>query len=193
MSLAGTNTTGMTLEEQDRAVAQAIERDGPRLRSFIRRRVVDAAEAEDLLQDVFYELIQAYRLMKPVEQVTGWLFRVARNRIIDRFRRPRAVSLAEPAGAAGSASTLEDLLPSPTAGPEAEFARGLLLDALADAIQALPPAQREVFVAHELEGRTFADLARETGVNVNTLLARKHQAVKRLRSRLKDVHELFER
>ena len=177
----------LTIAEQDRAVAQAIAREGPRLRSFIRKRVLDAGEAEDILQDVFYELISTYRLMKPVEQVTAWMFRVARNRIVDVFRRRRTESLSAPAGGEEDGLTLEDLLPSPDAGPEVEFARGVLLEALEEAIGELPRAQREVFVAHELEGRSFAELAAESGVSINTLLGRKRYAVLALRKRLETV------
>lgn len=182
-------THELTVDAQDRAVAQAIARDGPRLRSFIRRRVMDAGEAEDILQDVFYELIQTYRLMKPVEQMTAWMFRVARNRIVDLFRRRRPESLNAPAGAEADGLTLEDLLPSKEAGPEAEFVRGIVLEALEEAIAELPRAQREVFVAHELEGRSFAEMAAETGVSINTLLGRKRYAVLALRKRLQSVWE----
>ena len=179
-------THELTIAEQDRAVAQAIARDGPRLRSFIRRSVMDAGEAEDILQDVFYELIQTYRLMKPVEQVTAWMFRVARNRVIDVFRRRKAESLNEPLDGEDGL-TLEDLIPSADAGPEAAFARGVLLEALEEAISELPAAQREVFVAHELEGRSFAEMAAEKGVSINTLLGRKRYAVLALRKRLETV------
>lgn len=183
----------MTLEEQDRAVAEAMERDGSRLRGFIRRRVLDDAEAEDVLQDVFYELVQAYRLMKPVEEATAWMFRVARNRVIDLFRRRgRAVSLETPVSEGEGAATLEDLLPSREAGPDAEFARGVLLEELEEAIAELPEEQRDVFVAHELEGESFKAMSARTGVGMNTLLARKRYAVLRLRKRLAEVRGLVE-
>lgn len=182
----------MTLEEQDRAVAEAMEREGSRLRGFIRRRVLDDAEAEDVLQDVFYELVQTYRMMKPVGEATAWMFRVARNRAIDLFRgRGRTVSLETPVSEAEGA-TLEDLLPSREAGPDAEFARGVLLEELEDAIAELPKEQREVFVAHELEGESFKAMSERTGVGINTLLARKRYAVLRLRKRLAQVRGLVE-
>jgi RNA polymerase sigma factor (sigma-70 family) len=180
--------------DQERRINEAIQQERPRLRNFIRRRVADEGEAEDILQDVFYELVQAYRMMKPIEQVGAWLYRVARNRIIDMFRRSRPQqSLADPvANEDGSGDmTLEDLLPSPDAGPEAAFARNVLVDELAAAIEELPPEQRLVFVAHEIEGRSFKELAEETGVSVNTLLSRKRYAVMHLRKRLQTIHEEF--
>ena len=178
------------MSEQDQFLAEAMEREEPRLRSFIRKRVLDTSDAEDVLQDVFYELIAAYRMMKPVEQVTAWMFRVARNRITDLFRQRKAVSLNEPVSADGEgAETLEDLLPSADAGPDAVFARGVLLEALDDALDELPEAQREVFLAHEVLGRSFAEMSAETGVSVNTLLSRKRYAVIALRERLKEMEE----
>jgi RNA polymerase sigma factor (sigma-70 family) len=181
-----------TMSEQDQFLAEAIEREEPRLRSFIRKRVLDTSDAEDVLQDVFYELISAYRMMKPVEQVTAWMFRVARNRITDLFRRRKTVSLNEPASADGDGlEVLEDLLPSPDAGPDAEFARGVLLEALEDALDELPEAQREVFLSHEVMGKSFKEMSDETGVSLNTLLARKRYAVLYLRERLKEIQEDF--
>jgi len=180
-----------TMSEQDQFLAEAMEREEPRLRSFIRKRVLDTSDAEDVLQDVFYELISAYRMMKPVEQVTAWMFRVARNRITDLFRRRKTVSLNDLASAEEDAATLEDLLPSADAGPDAEFARGVLLEALDDALEELPAGQREVFLAHEVLGRSFAEMSAETGVSVNTLLARKRYAVLHLRKRLKNMQEEF--
>jgi RNA polymerase sigma factor (sigma-70 family) len=180
--------------DQERRINEAIQQERPRLRNFIRRRVADEGDAEDILQDVFYELIQAYRMMKPIEQVGAWLYRVARNRIIDLFRRARPQqSLADPVMNAdgGSDLTLEDLLPSPDEGPEAAFAHGVLVDELAAAIEELPPDQRLVFVAHEIEGRSFKELAGETGVSVNTLLSRKRYAVMHLRKRLQSIHDEF--
>ena len=180
--------------EQDQRISEAVSRERGRLRNFIRRRVRDEADAEDILQDVFYELVETYRLMKPVEQVGAWLFRVARNRIIDLFRKRKPETLeSEIAGAAaeGETLTLEDLLPSPDAGPEAAYARGVLLEELDAALDELPGGQREVFVAHELEGRSFKDLAAETGVSINTLLSRKHYAVLHLRERLGEIYEEF--
>lgn len=180
-----------TIIEQDQLISQALERDRPRLRSFIRKHVADTGEAEDILQDVFYELLEAYRLMKPVEHVTAWLFRVARNRMIDLFRRKKPASLNSPASVEEDGDTLEDLLPSVDAGPEAAYARNLLLDALEEALEELPRAQREVFIAHELQGQSFKEISAETGLSVNTLLSRKHYAVTHLRQRLQLIYEDF--
>ena len=176
--------------EQDRRISQAVAREGSRLRTFIRRRVADASDAEDVLQEVLYELVEAVRLMTPIDQVGAWLFRVARNRITDLFRKrrpeaPRDVSIEDEAFALGN------LLPSPGGGPEAELARGVLLEELEAALDELPEEQREVFIAHELEGRSFKELAAETGVGLNTLLSRKHYAVLHLRRRLRDVYDQF--
>jgi RNA polymerase sigma factor (sigma-70 family) len=176
--------------EQDRRISQAVAREGSRLRAFIRRRVADAGDAEDILQEVLYELVEAVRLMTPIEQVGAWLFRVARNRIIDLFRKrppeaPRDVSVEDEAFALG------DLLPSPGGGPEAELARGVLLEELEAALDELPDEQRKVFIAHELEGRSFKELAAETGLSINTLLSRKHYAVLHLRRRLRDIYDQF--
>lgn len=180
-----------TITEQDQLISEALERDRPRLRSFIRKHVADTSEAEDILQDVFYELLEAYRLMKPIEHVTGWLFRVAKNRIVDLFRHKKTSSLNNPVSAEEGSDTLEDLLPSEKAGPEAAYARNLLLDALDEALEELPAAQREVFVAHELMGRSFKDLSAETGLSVNTLLSRKRYAVLHLRQRLQSIYENY--
>ena len=183
-------TQDWTLAEQDRLFTEALERDEPRLRSFIRKRVRDVGEAEDILQDVFFELLETYRFMKPMEQVTAWLFRVTRNRITDLFRKQKPVSLHQPVSDEESLS-LEDLLPSPEAGPDAVYARNLLFDLLEEALDELPENQREVFVAHELLGRTFKELAEETGVSKNTLLSRKRYAVLHLRQRLNEMYEDF--
>jgi RNA polymerase sigma factor (sigma-70 family) len=181
--------------EQDRRISEVVEREQSRLRSFIRRRVPDPRDAEDVLQDVFYELVEANRLLMPIEHVTGWLFRVARNRITDLFRKKRPESLGETATANDEEERrgLEDLLPSPEAGPEALYARGVLLDALDAALDELPDEQREVFVAHEMEGRSFKEMAAETGVSVSTLLSRKRYAVLHLRERLQALHDEFTR
>jgi RNA polymerase sigma factor (sigma-70 family) len=180
---------------QDERLTEAIGREQGRLRNFIRRRVGDDSEAEDILQDVFYELVEAYRLMRPVEQVGAWLFRVARNRIIDRFRKKKPESFPaarDPEGGdEGASLSLEELLPSPDAGPEAAYARSILLEELDAAIDDLPEEQREVFVAHEIEGTSFKELAAETGVGVNTLLSRKHHAVLYLRRRLKSIYDEY--
>ena len=177
----------LTIIEQDQLIYEVMARDESRLRSFIRKRVPDSGEAEDILQDVFYELVEAYRMMKPIEQVTAWLFRVARNRMIDLFRRKKPDSLHDPVSESDG-DTLEDLLPSPDEGPEAAYARGLLLDALDEALDELPAAQREVFIAHELLGRSFKEIAQETGLGVNTLLSRKRYAVLHLRRRLESIY-----
>ena len=181
----------LTIDEQDRFIAEVREREGPRLLNFIRKRVLNSGDADDVLQDVFYELIQAYRMMKPVEQVTAWLFRVARNRVTDLFRRKKSVSLNDPAGEDEDGETFEDLLPSAEAGPEANFARGVLMEALEDALDELPAEQREVFVAHEFLGQSFKEISEASGVGVNTLLARKRYAVLHLRERLQEANELF--
>jgi RNA polymerase sigma factor (sigma-70 family) len=181
-----------TIGEQDQLIAEALERDEPRLRSFIRKRVEDIGDAEDVLQDVFYELTEAYRLTKPIEEVTAWLYRVARNRITDLFRRKKDASLSDVVvGGEEDARALEDLLPSPDAGPDAIYARHVLLDALDEALGELPEEQREVFVAHELMGRSFKEIAEEAGVSVNTLLSRKRYAVLHLRERLQEMKEDF--
>jgi RNA polymerase sigma factor (sigma-70 family) len=180
-----------TIIEQDQLLSQAMERDRPRLRSFIRKYIADTSEAEDVLQDVFYELLEAYRFMKPIEHVTAWLFRVARNRMVDLVRRKKPSSLNNPASAEEDGDTLEDLLPSADAGPEAAYARNLLLDALDEALEELPDAQREVFIAHELMGKSFKDISAETGLSVNTLLSRKHYAVLHLRQSLQTIYENF--
>ena len=181
------------MAEQDERISEAIDRDKTRLRNFIRRRVADPSDAEDILQEVFYELVETYRLMKPLEQVGAWLFRVARNRITDLFRKrkPEASTNDPVAAEEGELVTLEDLLPSRDAGPEAAYARTVLLAELEDALEELPDEQREVFLAHEIEGRSFKEIAAETGLSVNTLLSRKHYAVIHLRERLQEVYDEF--
>jgi RNA polymerase sigma factor (sigma-70 family) len=177
--------------ERDQRISDVVKREQSRLGNFIRRRVPDPRDAEDILQDVFYALVEANSLLMPIEHVTGWLFRVARNRITDLFRKKRPERLAE-TGVAGEDDELlrlEDLLPSPDAGPEALYARGALLDELELAVDELPEEQREVFVAHELEGRSFKEMAAETGVSVNTLLSRKRYAVLHLRERLQGIYD----
>jgi len=179
--------------EQDRRITETIRQEWTRLGNFIRKRVPDPGDAEDILQDVFYELVEAYRMLEPIEQAGAWLFRVARNRITDRFRKKKPESLQSPVGDSdeSDARVLEDLLPSPEAGPEAAFARTVLLDEIDDALNELPAEQREVFVAHEIEGRSFKELAEETGVSVNTLLSRKRYAVLHLRRRLRAIYSEF--
>ena len=177
--------------DQNQWISEAVIQEQSRLRNFIRRHVPDPLDAEDVLQDVFYELVEANRLLMPISHVTGWLFRVARNRITDLFRKrkPESLSGAAVAGTDGELLRWEDLLPSPDAGPEAIYARSVLLDELELAIDELPEDQREVFVAHELEGRSFKQIAAESGVSVNTLLSRKRYAVLRLRERLRSVYD----
>lgn len=182
-----------SMNEQDRHISEIIGEQRSRLRNFIRRRVPDAADAEDIVQEVFCELVEANRLLMPIEHVTGWLFRVARNRITDLFRRKKAEPFTDRAveDEAGELLRIEDLLPSPDAGPEALYIHNLLLDELDLALDELPDAQRAIFVAHELEGRSFKELSAETGVNVNTLLSRKRYAVLHLRQRLQSMYDEF--
>ena len=181
--------------QQDQRISEVVKREQSRLRNFIRRRVPDPRDAEDILQDVFYKLVEANRLLMPIEHVTGWLFRVARNRITDLFRKKKPENFSNTAVAHENADDellrLEDLLPSPDAGPEALYARNMLLDELELAIEELPEDQREVFVEHELEGRSFKEMAAETGVSVNTLLSRKRYAVLHLRERLQSIYDEF--
>lgn len=179
--------------DQDASISEVLKREQARLRNFIRRRVADEGDAEDILQDVFYELVEAYRLMKPVEQATAWLYRVARNRIIDRFRKKKPVTFSDTATVSedGDALLLEELLPSPDAGPEAAYARSVLLQELEDALDELPAEQRDVFVGHEIDGYSFKELSARTGVSVNTLLSRKHYAVVYLRERLREIYDQF--
>jgi RNA polymerase sigma factor (sigma-70 family) len=180
--------------EQDQQISEVVEREQSRPRNFIRQRVPDPRDAEDILQDVFYKLVEANRLLMPIEHVTGWLFRVARNRIIDLFRKKKPESFSDTAVERNDDDDdellrFEDLLPSPDAGPEALYARNVLLDELESAVDELPEEQREVFVAHELEGRSFKEIAVETGVSVNTLLSRKRYAVLHLRERLQNIYD----
>ena len=181
-----------TLAEQDQRIADAVRRIQPRLRNYIRARVADE-DVDDILQEVFSELVEAYRLMKPVEQIGAWLFRVARNRIIDRFRtrRPESIPPTTPVTDEENLARWEDLLPSPDAGPEAAYARRILMQELDTALDELPAEQREVFLAHEVDGRSFKELAAATGVSLNTLLTRKHAAVVYLRRRLRAIHDEF--
>jgi RNA polymerase sigma factor (sigma-70 family) len=180
--------------EQNRQIAEVVAQQQPRLRNFIRKRVPNNADVEELLQDVFYELVKANRLLMPIEYVTGWLYSVARNRITDLFRKKRPENFTDAAGndEDGELLQFEDLLPSPDDGPEAIYLHKLLLDELQSAIGELPAEQREVFVAHELEGRSFKEMSEESGVNVNTLLSRKRYAVLQLRRRLQSIHDEFE-
>jgi len=181
------------MAEQDRQISGIVTAQQPRLRNFIRRRVPDPADAEDIVQEVFYELVEANRLLMPIEHVTGWLFRVARNRITDFFRKKKPELFGDVAveDEEGETLQIEDMLPSPDAGPEAEYVRNALLDELELALEELPDEQREVFIAHELEGRSFKELSAESGVSLNTLLSRKRYAVLHLRERLQNIYDEF--
>src|SRR6185312_13250096 len=183
---------GMTLE-QDRRISEAVEQQRSRLRSFISRRVADPSEVEDILQEVFFELVEAYRLMKPVKTAGAWLFRVARNRIIDRFRKNKPEPLADVRALSeeGEALSLEEFLPSSNAGPEAAYTRNVMIEELEAALEELPEEQRWVFIQHEIEGRNFKELAAESGVRLNTLLSRKRYAVLHLRQRLQSLYDEF--
>ena len=187
----------ISMTEQDRQISEIVAEERSRLRNFIRRRVPDPADAEDILQEVFYKLVEANRLLMPIDHVTGWLFRVARNRITDLFRKQKPETFSDIArndssdfgDEDGDVLPFEDLLPSPDAGPEALYVRSVLLDELELALDELPDEQREVFIAHELEGRSFKELSAESGVNINTLLSRKRYAVLHLRERLQSIYD----
>ncbi|HYN19342.1 MAG TPA: RNA polymerase sigma factor [Thermoanaerobaculia bacterium] len=186
--------TSLMKVEQDQRVSEALDREESRLRNWIARHLADPSEVEDVLQDVFFELVLAYRLTKPIEHVSAWLFRVARNRINDLLRKKRPEPIADQTRvtAQGGVLALEDLLPSPEAGPEAEYACAVLLEELDEALEELPPEQREVFLAHEVEGLSFKEISARTGVGVNTLLSRKHYAVLQLRRRLQAIYDEFQ-
>ncbi len=187
-----TPAAGWMTSEQQQRISAEIVRASPRLRSFVRRRVADAADAEDILQDVLAELVESYRLPRPVEQVSAWLFRVARNRITDFFRKKRPATFSGVAADDGDEpARLDELLPAPGGGPEAAYARRVLLEEMDAALAELPAEQRDVFIANELEGERFIDIARRTGVPLNTLLARKRYAVLHLRERLREIHDEF--
>jgi RNA polymerase sigma factor (sigma-70 family) len=185
-----------SMNEQDRQISEIVAEERSRLRNFIRRRVADPRDAEDILQEVFYKLVEANRLLMPIDHVTGWLFRVARNRITDLWRKqePEAFSDTSAENEEGELLRIEDFLPSPDAGPEALYVRSVLLEELELALGEMsdePYGQREIFIAHELEGHSFKELAAESGVNVNTLLARKRYAVLHLRERLQSIYDEF--
>jgi RNA polymerase sigma factor (sigma-70 family) len=187
-----TLTTDWMPSQQDQRIADAVRQEKGRLWNFIRRRVPDAGDAEDILQDVFYELVEAYRLMQPIEQVGAWLFRVARNRITDRFRKKKPELFADQSVAGEDESvSFEEMLPSADAGPEAAYARSVMLEELEDALDELPDEQRVVFLATEFEGNSFRELAEASGVSINTLLSRKRYAVQHLRRRLQKVYAEF--
>ncbi|AYA38894.1 sigma-70 family RNA polymerase sigma factor [Hymenobacter oligotrophus] len=185
------------MTEQNDRVQEAVREQRSKLLSFIRRRIPDEADAEDVLQDVFYELVQSYRLVKPVEQMAAWLFRVARNKIIDRYRRPKPASLEEAASYHSASDTdepllLADVLPAPDDSTETAMARETIMEAILDALEELPPAQRQVFVWHEFDGKTFKQMSEETGVPLKTLISRKHYAVQQLRTKLQALYtDLF--
>jgi RNA polymerase sigma factor (sigma-70 family) len=182
-----------TMGQQDEQIAATLDHERARLRNFIRRQVADPADAEDILQDVFFELVEAYRMMKPVEHAAAWLFRVARNRVIDLFRKRKREGERTTSQTSDEGEVIEilDLLPSPDAGPEAAYMREVLLDELDAAIEELPEEQRVVFIAHEIEGLSFNEIAERSGVGVNTLLSRKRYAVLYLRERLRAIYEEF--
>jgi len=186
-------TTATDVLKADRRISDIVAEQGLRLSNFIRRRVPDPSDAEDIVQEVFYELVEANRLLMPIDHLTGWLYRVARNRITDllRKKKPENFSDATVESEDGDMLRIEDLLPSPDAGPEALFFRRVLLDELELALEELPDDQRAVFIAHEIEGRSFKEVSAETGVSVNTLLSRKRYAVLHLRERLQDIHREF--
>ncbi len=185
-------TAYTVMTEQNRYLTDTITRERGRLGGFIRQRVRDAGEAEDILQDVFFEFVEAYRLPEPIEKIGAWLFRVARNRIIDRFRKKREEPLPQATGEPDDVDNeywLEQALPALDSGPEAAYERGAVLDAILVALDELPPKQRDVFIAHELDGRSFKELAAESGENINTLLGRKRLAVLHLRERLQPLYD----
>jgi RNA polymerase sigma factor (sigma-70 family) len=186
-------TSVALMSEQDRRISEAVAKQGARLRNFIRKRVPNEADVEDLLQEVFYELVEANRLLMPIEYVTGWLFQVARNRITDLFRKkkPETFSDAAVLDEEGELLRIEDLLPSPDAGPEAVYVRNEMLQELELALSELPEEQRQIFLAHEFEGRSFKELSEESGVGINTLLSRKRYAILHLRQRLRGIHDEF--
>ena len=183
--------TTRLMADQDNHITETVRRERSRLGSFIRKRVADTAEAEDIMQDVFYELVEAYRLPEPIEQVGAWLFRVARNRIIDRFRKKKELSLPDVGEGDDDEAWLDKVLPASDAGPEAAYARTVMLAELYDALDELPEEQRDAFMAHEIEGQSFKEMAAATGLSVNTMLARKRYAVLHLRKRLQDLLEEF--
>jgi RNA polymerase sigma factor (sigma-70 family) len=183
----------VVMSEQDRRISEIVAAQRSRLRNFIRRRVANESDVEDVLQDVFYQLVEANRLLMPIEYVTGWLYRVARNRITDLFRKkkPENFSDADVVNEDGELLRIEEMLPSPDAGPEALYVRHMILEELEHALSELPDEQREVFIAHELEGRSFKELSQESGTSVNTLLSRKRYAVLHLRERLQTIYDEF--
>lgn len=191
LSLAAPYEKPLPMVEQNRRLTETVVRESGRLGSFIRQRVPDPGEAEDILQDVFFELVEAWRLPDPIEQVGAWLFRVARNRIVDRFRKRREEPLPSAGPDENDEAThwLENAMPAGDGGPEAAHLRRLWLDAIATALDELPPGPRDTFIAHELDGRSFKEMAAESGVPLNTLLGWKRQAVLHLRDRLRPLYD----
>jgi RNA polymerase sigma factor (sigma-70 family) len=191
--MKSTLTADAIVNDPDHSITLAVKREGERLRNFIRRRVPDAGDAEDILQEVYFELVSAYRLLDPIEHVSAWMYRVARNRIVDLFRRRRpedsAAALAVTQGDGEEELSIDNLLPSADGGPEAAYARSLLLRELLAALEELPTEQRDAFVGHEIDGLSFAAMAESSGLSINTLLARKRYAVLHLRRRLQAIHE----
>jgi RNA polymerase sigma factor (sigma-70 family) len=175
-------------------ITTTVLRERSRLKHFIRRRVPDDGDAEDILQDVFHAFVEACHLPEPIEHASAWLFQVARRRIIDRFRKQRELAIDDTPDASVEDDDfrLELALPPASDGPEALLARAKVLTALQEALEELPQSQREIFIAHEIEGLSFKAMADLTGVGVNTLLARKRYAVLHLRSRLQSIYEDFE-
>lgn len=183
----------MTADQNER-IKNTVQKERRRLFDFIRKRVPKDEDAEDILQDVFYELIESYRLMQPIEQVSAWMFRVARNKITDMFRKKKPEPLtaqSNPGDEEGERLNLADLLPDAADGPEAVYARKVMIEAMATALEELPREQREVFVMHELEDKSFKEISAITGVQVNTLLSRKRYAVLYLRDSLREMYEEF--
>lgn len=182
------------VEAQNHEIGNELLRQRNKLLSFIQKRVPDRDEAEDILQDVFYQFIESYRLMKPVEQAGAWLYRVARNRITDRFRKKKPERLGALAGGRDENDEpllLADLLPTDLDSPETKMMNEMLMEELTDALDQLPKAQKEIFIQHEIEGKSFAEIAEETGESINTLLSRKRYAVIFLREKLKNVYNEF--
>lgn len=183
------------MTQHDREITATVRRERPRLSNFIRRRVRNSADADDILQEVLFEFVEAYHLPAPIERASAWLFRVARNRVIDLFRKKREQSLDEMAGEAAAQDgehRLDLLLPAADDSPESAYARSVLLAELQLALDALPADQREVFVAHELDGVSFKQMASSSGVPMNTLLARKRYAVLHLRQSLQSIYDQLE-
>lgn len=193
--MKGTLTINEMTTEQNQSIQQTVQKERRRLFDFIRKRVPAEEDAEDILQDVFYELVESSRMMEPIEQVSAWLFRVARNKITDMFRKkkpePMSRHIKDDPDEEGARLNLADLLPDAADGPDAVYARKMMLEAMTDALAELPPEQREVFVMHELEDMSFKEIAERTGVQVNTLLSRKRYAVLYLRGSLREMYEEF--